>query len=179
MMWIIVTIATIVFCLTYSDTEDKIEEHINPKDVALVISLLIIVITIFLFIFQGFYGWHKYNKMEYSQYQKYNEVKISALEDNKNIQGNVYFHSGYIDEKMYYYYMEVLSDGNKKMNKIPAEDTIIIEKSNTYKIEFYKSFKEYKDKLFGGLFTWNDTIYQYKLYVPNGTVTNDYNIDLK
>lgn len=155
------------------EKRDKITGRIH--DTSWILILLIFILGVGVFI----YGCVKFNKLNYTSYEKYNEKEISAIEDNLTIQGKMYFRSGYINEDLYYYYMEVLSDGSKKMGKIKAEQTIIIENSDESKIEFYKSTKIVKDKLFGGLLTMSDTIYQYKLYVPSDTVINEFNIDLK
>lgn len=119
------------------------------------------------------------SKTQYSEYEVYSEKNIVALEDNTDIEGRLYYRTGYIEENLYYYYMESLSNGGKKIGKIKAEETTVFEGSDNYKVEFYKSTRKAKDYLFLGIMTMEDVQYKTYLYVPKDTVINNYNIDMK
>lgn len=100
---------------------------------------------------------------------------IVALKDNQNISGSFFIFGGYEDEDLYYYYAEE-TDIGIRTNKVLAKDAYIIYDNNNPRIEEIEAVK-FKH--------WWNYIYAFpldnytKLYVPDGTVTSDYNIDLE
>lgn len=100
---------------------------------------------------------------------------ISALHDNSEINGRIsgsrYAVRGYFNEEMYYSYMVKLSDGGLIYNKIPAKSTNVYEVDNNYRVEWYIKHKSY--------FGLKDEKIVYKLYVPIGSIVDDYTINLK
>lgn len=100
---------------------------------------------------------------------------IVALKDSQNIDGQFYLMGGYVKEDLYYYYAKETEFGYK-CDKVKASDSFVIYTDGQPKIETYEatSFKH-----------WWIYIYaipehtHYSIYVPAGTVTNEYKIDLE
>jgi len=100
---------------------------------------------------------------------------IVALKDSQNIDGRFYLMGGYVKEDLYYYYAKETEFGYK-CDKIKANDSFVVYTDGHPKIETYisTSFKH-----------WWTYIYaipvhtHYSIYVPAGTVTNEYKIDLE
>ena len=103
-------------------------------------------------------------------------IKIIALQDTSAIHGRKFILSGYIDEEMYYNYMADLGNNSYKMDRIKADDTTIRYSDNPH-IETYVSdgFKNEKD------YAWCLPIdYRYSvIYIPEGSIINEYEIDLE
>lgn len=108
------------------------------------------------------------------------EKRIYAIQDNSSIEGRIkgnrFVVRGYIDEVEYYHY---ISDGayGKKTEKVPTSSTYLIETEDDFHIEVWTT--SYKHQWIC-LFTLCDSVKTYyKIYVPYGTITTDYNIDLQ
>lgn len=101
---------------------------------------------------------------------------ISAIEDNRDVKGRMYYRSGRIEQKLYYYLVKENS-GYKEVVKIPADKTRIIETNKEqpkviYYAEYFSNTNELVD-------SWNYGNDYYLLYIPENTVTTDWNIDLE
>lgn len=123
-----------------------------------------------------FYGTHKLDSQPYEYESKPKNIEyITALSDNSEINGKIngnrYAVRGYINEVLYYSYMKKLSNGGLKANKIPANDTEVYETTDNFRVETYTKHKE-----FYGLKEEHD---YWKLYVPKGSISNDFSIDLE
>lgn len=98
---------------------------------------------------------------------------IEALQDNNSVSGSFFLGSGSIDGKMkYVFYYEI--DGGFKMAQIDYNDAII-KYSDTVKAIRYK--EEPTDDLinwFAVDICMSDT---YEIFVPKGTIKNNYNLD--
>lgn len=109
------------------------------------------------------------------EYNKVSDTKIIALKDNQNVSGSFYIMGGYVDEDLYYYYATETEFGYKT-EKVKAENTYIKYTDGETHIERY--FGEFtKDGLYFWGFPW--CYDRYIIYVPDGTVTNEFNIDLE
>lgn len=108
-------------------------------------------------------------------YEKNSDEQIYALKDNLNLNGNLYIVSGYVGEELYYYYA-VETEFGYNVEKINAKNAFIKYTNENPHIETYKSSFA-KD----GLYFWGYCIAQdkYVIYCPEGTVTNQFNIDLE
>lgn len=108
------------------------------------------------------------------------EKRIYAIQDNSSIEGQIkgngFVKRVHIDEVEYYHY---ISDGvsGKKTEKVPVNSSYLIETGDDFHIEVWTT--SYKHQWIR-LFTLRDSIKTYyKIYVPYGTITTDYNIDLQ
>jgi hypothetical protein len=110
-----------------------------------------------------------YTKEQY----RYN---ISAIEDNRDVKGRMYYRSGYIEQKLYYYLVKENS-GYKEITKIPADKTRIIETNDEQpKVIYYAEYFSNTNDLVD---SWNYGNDYYLLYVPKNTITTDWNVDLE
>ena len=109
------------------------------------------------------------------EYNIFSDTKIVALKDNQNVNGSFYIMGGYVNEDLYYYYATETEFGYKT-EKIKADNAYIkytdsethIEK---YKPEFTKSYVY--------LFAFPMNLSRYIIYCPDGTVTNEFRVDLE
>lgn len=103
------------------------------------------------------------------------EQKIYALNDNSSIECKKFIFSGYVNEKFVCSYV-IDTDKGKHIEQVDGDCAYIIEGNYTPKIEKHSiTFKE--DWYY--LIAMNAEDYYVKFFVPEGTVTSEYNIDLK
>lgn len=103
--------------------------------------------------------------------------KIVAFKDNKGSRGSFLLGSGYIEDELYYYYFEETSDGLKK-KKLRASDCYIKYDNKPRVIEY--THTGYK-KVYHYIYATPEVIHgtYYVIYVPKGSITNEFNIDLE
>lgn len=109
------------------------------------------------------------------EYNVVSDTKIIALKDNQDISGSFYIMGGYIDEDLYYYYATETEFGYKT-EKIKADNVYIKYTDGETHIERYQGEFVNDGAYFWGACTCND---RYIIYCPEGTVTNDFNVDLE
>lgn len=108
------------------------------------------------------------------EYNVVSDTKIIALKDNQNISGNFYILGGYVDEDLYYYYATETEFGYKT-EKIKADNAYIKYTDGETHIERYMG--DFANRTyFWGFPVCND---RYIIYCPEGTVTNEFNVDLE
>lgn len=109
------------------------------------------------------------------EYDVVSDTKIIALKDNQNISGSFYIMGGYIDEDLYYYYATETEFGYKT-EKIKADNVYIKYTDGEAHIEKYDAkFANDGSYLWGACISDN----RYIIYCPEGTITNEFNIDLE
>ena len=103
------------------------------------------------------------------------EHEICALTDNSSVEGTHYLFSGYIDEELVCRYV-VNTERGKHIEEIDMNYVYINEGDYTPTVKHYTYVLE-KDwhKWFAHTAFLSD---YYEFYVPENTVTNEYNIDL-
>jgi hypothetical protein len=109
-------------------------------------------------------------------YQKTNETKIIALQDNGSVTGSFFLGSGYVKGNMQYVYMTE-NGAEMKMYHVDADYASLIyanePKVETFEAHYSNSFVAF---LFGQpVFDHS----KYKIYVPKGTVKQNFNVDLQ
>lgn len=129
-------------------------------------------VTILIFILSSFIVSSNDNVIEYNEVS---DTKIIALKDNQNVSGNFYIMGGYIDKDLYYYYATETEFGYKT-EKIKAENAYIKYTNDEPHIEKYDSDFTNDALYFWGGCTRDD---RYIIYCPNGTVTNEFSVDLE
>ena len=103
-------------------------------------------------------------------------VEIQALKDNSQISGRFFLGSGRVDEEMHYFYIEETSHG-KHMDNVPAKYTHVIE-SNNERPRVEKYIERYRNVALRWLtVTFFEPLY--KIYVPEGSITTEFNVDLE
>lgn len=110
---------------------------------------------------------------------EYNDMvsdkKIVALKDNQGISGSFYIMGGYVDEDLYYYYA-VETELGYKTEKIKADNVYIKYTDGETHIEEYAG--DFANK---NLYLWGVPMcdHRYIVYCPEGTITNEFNVDLE
>ena len=108
-------------------------------------------------------------------YNVVSDTKIIALKDNQNVNGSFYILGGYVDEDPYYYYATETEFGYKT-EKMKADNAYIKYTDNEPHIERYVGDFANEGTYFWGFPMCDD---RYIIYVPEGTVTNEFNVDLE
>lgn len=96
---------------------------------------------------------------------------ITALVDSNQTSGRMYLMSGYVREELYYQYMTKTADGGHKYRKIIASDATIYSARSNYRVEQYRQRKTW-------LFIYDERTV-YKVFIPDGSIISNYNIDLQ
>ena len=116
-------------------------------------------------------------KVENCNYKLSETHSIVALKDNLGFQGNFYLCGGYIEDTLQYYYAEETENGIV-VSKVPAESTHINNTKEQPKIEDY-SVIGFKNK-YHYIYAFPMPCFShYNIYVPEGTVTTEYEINLE
>ena len=108
-------------------------------------------------------------------YNKVSDTKIIALKDNQNISGSFYIMGGYVDEDLYYYYATETEFGYKT-EKIKADNAYIKYTDGETHVEEYEA-QFVNDYVY--LFAVPTCSNRYIIYCPEGTVTQEFNVDLE
>lgn len=95
---------------------------------------------------------------------------IVALQDNNKMSSRYYARHTYINEKMYYQYLRKQNDGSIIMTEITAYDTPVFFDDDA-RVEWY--YSNYKF-----LFLKKQKV-EHILYIPEGSILEEYNIDCK
>lgn len=97
--------------------------------------------------------------------------KIVSMSDTNMLSGRFYLRRGYLDEELYYQYMEELKNGGYQADKVKASITTIYYDNENPRVDWYKKRKKW---------LWFETDEPfYKMYVPEGTIADDFTIDLQ
>lgn len=104
------------------------------------------------------------------------EVLISALKDKSNMSGEFFLGSGYISNNQYYFYIEDTSKG-KRMRKIPVDEAYINENDENPRLEIYVG--QFTGKFARFMYGDRNAEEEYLFFVPENTVTTDFNIDME
>lgn len=96
--------------------------------------------------------------------------KIVSLNDNNLINGRFYLKSGYIEEDLYYQYIVQLNNGGFVSNKVKSANTTLFYDTDNYRVEWYKKTRNW--------LYFEDEVTYVEIYIPEGSITTDYSIDL-
>lgn len=109
---------------------------------------------------------------------KSHDFNIYAFEDNVSYVVSRY---GGSDSSVKYYFTRKI-DGGLVVGNIPAGSSYIYEGQENPRIEVYVTEPKYLKKIYNVLEKHSRTekpVSKYKIYIPNNSVTQNYNIDLK
>lgn len=162
---IAVSLIVLIVLLIMGLVEPELPEKICISMIA--ISLfLVIFLPVFLFI-----GIQKCEKSEWVvSDEPYATEKIAALNDNNLTNGKFYLRSGRFEEDLYYQYMVELSDDGFATNKVKASNVTLYYDTDNYRVEWYTKSKKW-------LYFEEKETYC-KIFVPEGSITDEYSIDL-
>ena len=100
------------------------------------------------------------------------ENKIESLQDNNSVGGDFFLGCGAVQGEMkYVFYYSI--DGGFKMSQLSYED-VLIKYSNEARVIEYR---EEPTESFINWFALDITGSTYEIYVPKGTIKNNYNLD--
>ena len=97
--------------------------------------------------------------------------KIVALNDNNLLSGHYYIHRGYVNQDLWYQYMVQLNDGGFVANKLSSKDTTLYYSNSNYRVEWYTRKRHW-------LWLSQEENY-HKIFIPHGSVSDEYSVDLK
>ena len=171
--WIHLILICIVFVsllvnLVYAplETEEELKQSHTES-----IVIILFFLTIFLV---GFYcyGMYKCEKSEWkTSDQPYSTENIIAFNDSNLTNGKFYMRSGYIEEDLYYQYMVKLNNGGFIANKVNSSNATLYYTNDNYRVEWYTKTKKF--------LYWKTKKTYNKIYIPEGSISDEYSIDLK
>ena len=170
MIWLIlgtlicVSVIVCICCDTWNDWVEKILLSILTVLVSFLITLIMLIVSSAIVT-----GCAEIN------YNVVSDTKIIALKDNQNISGNFYIMGGYVNENLYYYYATETEFGYKT-EKVRADNTYIKYTDGETHIERYVGEFANDSANIWGFPMCND---RYIIYCPDGTVTNEFIVDLE
>ena len=104
------------------------------------------------------------------------EQEICALNDSTSVDGVNYLFSGYVDEDLVCRYV-INTERGKHIKEVDADDVYIKEGDYTPTVKFHEF--EFEKKWYYWFAHDIFTEYYVEFFVPENTVTSEYNIDLK
>ena len=162
---IIVFVVTLILCLNEGDG------IISSIIITLTFSIIVGLIFSPLFLSSN-----TFIPKEEKQYSSVSH-KIVALKDTENSNGSFLLGSGYIKEELYYYYLEETNEGLKE-RELRASDCYIKYDDNPRVVEYTQTgFK----KAYHYIYAIPDFLSEtyYVIYVPKGSITSEFKIDLE
>jgi hypothetical protein len=154
-------------------TEDLLNKKVDSYEFGTEHEGLICILTLVICVVAWFTFASNFFRVKQFVSVKDYEYNIYAIEDNKSIHGNRY----YIETDKTYDYLADYKDGQKQYSVDKDNAYIIENKTSTPHIEVYKN-KPIKETKYTKLMFQTKTT-EYKIVVPEKTLTNNFNIDLK
>lgn len=143
------------------------EKGVDSSFKIFIISLLITIMSMVFLIFGGY----KCEKSTWNYSDKpYSTEYIASLNDSNMVNGRFYLRRGYIEENLYYQYMVKLN-GGFVANKVKSNNATLYYSDDNFRVEWYE--KERHWLWFQQKETYN------KIYIPNGSISEEYSVDLE
>ena len=163
---VIFTIITVVSLINFFFTFSEHEKNVNC--IICAISCLSATLLTVLFIV----GLIRLAKQEWNTSDEpYRTDYIASLNDGTQTNGRFYLTHGYIEEDMYYQYMIKRSDGGYSYDKAREDIATIYISDGNYRVEWYIEERHW--------LWFDDERSICKIYVPQGCIKEEYNIDLE
>ena len=153
-----------IWCDEWNDLGEKIGYSIGALFMSFVLSTLVLLLASVII-----------SCNTEIEYNKASDTKIVALKDNQNVNGSFYIMGGYVDKDLYYYYATETELGYKT-EKISAENAYIKYTDGETHIERYSGKFANESTNLWAFPMCKD---RYIIYCPEGTVTNEFNVDLE
>ena len=148
-----------------------LDSFITDSDKELMVAVVAMIVTIVLTIFYAV-GCNKMSEQSWVYPDEpYAVEKLVALNDNNMMNGRFYVRSGYIESDLWYQYIYESQWGGYKTNKIKADSATIFYADDNYRVEWYERTR--------GWLYFTETDICHKIYIPEGSLTNTYSIDLQ
>lgn len=161
---IIITIYVLILLLGEADT---LVEYIGYTALSLLLGGIVLLLGV---VVSSFIGEHLP-----ANYTLSSSAPIVALKDNKITDGNFFLGCGSIDRDLHYYYAEDSSKGYK-VKSVDIDKCYILFDDDHPRIERYDvtSFNKKRHYIYAIPYG-----YYYKLYVPHGSITTEFKVDLE
>lgn len=170
MIWFIIgfIIAAIIIIFIWFDDWNDLFDKIS---ISLIVLLIFILTSSLVFLLAS----AVVSSNAEIKYNLESDTKIIALKDNQNVSGSFYIMGGHINEDLYYYYATETEFGYKT-EKVRAGNAYIKYTDGETHIEKYVG--EFAND---SLYLWGDCLCdnRFIIYCPEGTVTNEFNVDLE
>ena len=172
------------FMVLYYWLSDKIITFIfknNPElceNIYSILFTIVLIVTILVVLGLGVY-WgfpeEAIDTAEWSEPYNYITHQIVNLSDNNEINGRIsgsrHYVRGYIGEETIYHYYYQQYDGGFKLQKASEKNTAIYFTDGEPRAEWYSQTRT---------FWWkNETKYFCKIYIPEGSMTTEFEIDME
>lgn len=105
------------------------------------------------------------------------ENPIYALKDGVQVEGSFFIGTGTFEEEQYFFYVTNKDEG-KTIDKQLVKDSTLIEDNGRHP-KIVKCDEKFKSKFARFMFGEYRGDTSYKIYVPEGTVTTDFTVDMK
>ena len=167
--WVIIILSFLImfielFLCTIADSKTEEREYSRCSAVFGIIFLILIAFNI--------YGHKHLHSLSWEGTEAPQSVeKIVSLSDNSLVTGKLYLRRGYIDQDLWYQYMVELNDGGFVANKVKSTDTTLYYSDGNYRVEWYTKERHW-------LWFYEKENY-HKIFIPAGSITDEYSIDLK
>ena len=163
-----------VVCLLAAVALAGIIAYIIKDEAGFPIALITFIVLIVLFVTGVFESVNEPNVYLETRYELY------AIADNTNTEGSFFLGSGRISEEGVYDFYYTTTDGGYKWGSVTANDRV----TTIYPTDGEPYIEIFKEKDSGRilLFDWEDeygTMVMINIYIPTGSVTNEYHLDLE
>ena len=174
----------VLFMVLYHWLSEKIITFIfknNPKlckNIHTILFTIVLIATILVVLCLGIYcGFPEMaiKAAEWNEPYNYTTHQIVNLSDNSEINGRIngtrYYVRGYIGEETIYHYYYQQDDGGLKLQKVSENDATIYFTDGEPRVEWYSQVRTF----------WrvSETKYFCKIYIPEGSMTTKFEIDME
>lgn len=168
---VVIIVSVLVCIFWFFDIENSNADQLNELHtidivggISLIICLISMVLLIAGVIICDLQEWNVADEPYRTDY-------IASLNDGKQTNGRFYLTHGYIEEDMYYQYMIKRSDGGYSYDKAREDIATIYISDGNYRVEWYIEERHW--------LWFDDERSICKIYVPQGCIKEEYNIDLE
>lgn len=102
----------------------------------------------------------------------YKTQEIVSLGDSSEVNGRIYARRGYVGERLYYHYIVERPNGGFVTDKVKANDAVLYYSDDDFRVEWYKLRRKW------WIFYEERENYA-KIYIPEGSITDDFRVDLE
>ena len=102
----------------------------------------------------------------------YKTQEIMSLGDSSEVNGRIYARRGYVGECLYYHYIVERPNGGFIAGKAKANDAVLYYSDDDFRVEWYKLRKEW-------WIFYEEREHYAKIYIPEGSITDDFRVDLE
>lgn len=170
-------IAFVIGGLIFGPTANKVDGHPVAENIWSTCLTIYIALALIVCVGGGIYRGVPEMALEtatWDQPVNYVTHTIINLADNNSVEGTIrgsrHYVRGYIGESTTYHYYYKQSDGGMKLQKVSDKNATIYFTEDEPRVEWYRQTRT---------FWWNsETRYFCKIYIPEGSMTTEINIDM-